>query len=290
MTIARGTVIENAIGGAGNDTIVGNSFDNALTGNAGNDRLSGRTGNDTLSGGDGNDYLLGEEGNDALDGGTGADRAEGGAGNDFYRVDQPSDLVVESLRGVAGGTDTLLTTYNFRLSANVETLVLRGGRAGHLTGNEIANTILGNAAANTIAGHGGSDLLQGVGGADLLAGGTGTDTFRFTAVGDSTPQARDTIVAGDGAVAFELPGAGEGDRIDLAAVDANARAAGLQHFVLGGSHAVGHLWLADVGGNTVLSGNLQRRGRTGVPAGDQRRRDPYLGLYGRGLRRAGLIS
>lgn len=256
MTIARGTVIENAIGGTGNDSIVGNSFDNALTGNAGNDRLSGRAGNDTLIGGDGNDYLIGEEGNDALDGGTGADRAEGGAGNDFYRVDRPSDLVVETLRGVAGGTDTVLTTYNFRLSANVETLVLRGGRAGHLTGNEIANTLLGNAAANTIAGRGGNDVLQGGGGADQLAGGTGADTFRFATAADSTPAGHDTIVAGDGAAAFELPGAGAGDRIDLTAVDADTRAAGLQHFVLGGSHDVGHLWLADVGTDTVLSGNI----------------------------------
>jgi serralysin len=257
MTIARGTVIENAIGGAGNDVITGGSFGNALLGNAGNDRLAGRAGDDRLSGGEGIDYLLGEEGNDALDGGGGVDRAEGGAGNDFYRVDRPSDAVVETLRGVAGGSDTVLATVSFRLSANLETLILGGGRAGSLTGNELGNGLTGNAAANRIAGRGGDDLLQGGGGGDQLTGGTGADTFRFAAAGDSSPSARDVILAGDGAVAFERPGAGAGDRIDLAAVDANAGVAGVQHFLFGGSHGVRHLWLADVGGDTVLSGNLQ---------------------------------
>ncbi len=41
------TVIENAIGGSGNDTIVGNSADNTLTGGAGNDAIDGGSGTDT---------------------------------------------------------------------------------------------------------------------------------------------------------------------------------------------------------------------------------------------------
>ena len=41
------SLIENAIGGSGNDTITGNSADNHLTGGAGNDVLDGGTGNDT---------------------------------------------------------------------------------------------------------------------------------------------------------------------------------------------------------------------------------------------------
>ncbi len=80
------------------------------------------------------------------------------------------------------------------------------------------------------------------------------------AVSDSTAAARDVIRAGDGAVAFELPGAGAGDRIDLAAVDANGAVPGVQHFVLGGSHGVGHLWLSDVGTDTFLSGNVRGGG------------------------------
>ncbi len=41
MTIARGTVIENAIGGRGADTLIGNDVGNVLTGGAGNDTIDG---------------------------------------------------------------------------------------------------------------------------------------------------------------------------------------------------------------------------------------------------------
>ncbi|SDR40194.1 M10 family metallopeptidase C-terminal domain-containing protein [Pseudovibrio sp. Tun.PSC04-5.I4] len=58
MTIMRGTVIENAIAGSGNDILIGNFADNALYGNAGNDRLDGGFGNDTLSGGSGSDTFV----------------------------------------------------------------------------------------------------------------------------------------------------------------------------------------------------------------------------------------
>lgn len=47
LAIAYGCVIENAIGGSGNDTLIGNDGNNSLTGGAGNDALSGGVGNDT---------------------------------------------------------------------------------------------------------------------------------------------------------------------------------------------------------------------------------------------------
>jgi hypothetical protein len=48
LSIARGVVIENAIGGSGADTIIGNTADNLITGNAGADTLTGGAGNDTF--------------------------------------------------------------------------------------------------------------------------------------------------------------------------------------------------------------------------------------------------
>jgi len=48
VTIARGTIIENVIGGSSADVIIGNSIANVLTGRAGIDRLTGGTGNDTF--------------------------------------------------------------------------------------------------------------------------------------------------------------------------------------------------------------------------------------------------
>ncbi len=69
-------------------------------------------------------------------------------------------------------------------------------------------------------------------GADMLWGGAGGDTFAFLTVGESKPVAgtRDTIHD------FSLD---EGDRIDLARLDANVRAAGDQQFLYAGDHFTG---------------------------------------------------
>ena len=48
--IAFGTVIETAIGGGGNDTILGTDLHNFLKGGAGNDLIRGGAGNDSLWG------------------------------------------------------------------------------------------------------------------------------------------------------------------------------------------------------------------------------------------------
>ncbi|WP_158547405.1 M10 family metallopeptidase C-terminal domain-containing protein [Rhodovulum sp. 12E13] len=58
LTIAEGTVIENAIGGSGADAIRGNAAANHLQGGAGDDTLTGAEGNDTLTGGTGDDVAV----------------------------------------------------------------------------------------------------------------------------------------------------------------------------------------------------------------------------------------
>ena len=58
VNIALGTLIENAIGGAGSDTIRGNGAANSLIGNGGNDLLSGLGGSDVIAGGAGMDSAL----------------------------------------------------------------------------------------------------------------------------------------------------------------------------------------------------------------------------------------
>ena len=64
ISIAYGTVIENAIGSSERDYLVGNDVDNVLTGNAGDDVLVGNGGDDTLIGGEGADEMTGGEGAD----------------------------------------------------------------------------------------------------------------------------------------------------------------------------------------------------------------------------------
>ena len=55
VTVNFGSVIENLVGGAGNDSLYGNAAANTITGGAGNDTLYGAAGDDTLDGGAGTD-------------------------------------------------------------------------------------------------------------------------------------------------------------------------------------------------------------------------------------------
>ncbi|MEP3845713.1 MAG: M10 family metallopeptidase [Paracoccaceae bacterium] len=64
FAIARGTVIENAILGLGNDSLTGNAVANTLDAGGGQDTVDAGDGNDTISGGDDADRLRGGEGAD----------------------------------------------------------------------------------------------------------------------------------------------------------------------------------------------------------------------------------
>ena len=147
VSIARGTVIENAVGGSGDDQLIGNAVANKLYGNAGADRL---------------------------DGGAGADAMYGGAGNDTYVVDNIGDAAVE-LAGA--GTDTVLASVTARLRVDVENLTLTGAYSINGTGNDQVNVIIGNAGPNRLWGLGGNDRLTGNAGNDTIDGGTGADTM-----------------------------------------------------------------------------------------------------------------
>ncbi|MCE3271203.1 MAG: hypothetical protein K0S57_1600 [Ramlibacter sp.] len=66
FAIARGAVVEHAIGGRGADSLIGNGAANRLTGNAGDDVLKGAGGRDILTGGAGRDELVGGDGADVF--------------------------------------------------------------------------------------------------------------------------------------------------------------------------------------------------------------------------------
>lgn len=66
VCIGPGTVIERALGGSGNDTLIGNGVGNALLGRGGNDILKGFAANDVLNGGIGHDTLVGGGGADSF--------------------------------------------------------------------------------------------------------------------------------------------------------------------------------------------------------------------------------
>lgn len=89
LRIALGTVIENARGGDGNDTLIGNETANRIFGNGGNDTITGGGGNDALIGGNGNDiyqWSLGD-GRDLI-----TERStDGFGGRDILIVSDPSN-------------------------------------------------------------------------------------------------------------------------------------------------------------------------------------------------------
>ncbi|MFS2036053.1 calcium-binding protein [Polaromonas sp. CT11-55] len=145
---------------------------------------------DLVFGTAGADILSGTAAANVINGGAGGDTMRGGAGDDFYVVDSASDSVLENANE---GTDSVLSSISYTLSANVENLTVTGAAALNGTGNTLNNVLIGNGAANVLDGGQGNDTLDGGGGADTLSGGAGDDRYRF-----SLGSGKDSIVETSG--------------------------------------------------------------------------------------------
>jgi len=126
------SLIENAKGGSGNDTLTGNQADNALTGNAGNDVLTGGTGADTLIGGAGTDSLQGGDGNDAFRGSVGdmsglSETIDGGDGIDTLW------LTGSGTADLTSAIVTDLEVITMTQASAIQTVTLGSGQTGALT-------------------------------------------------------------------------------------------------------------------------------------------------------------
>ena len=191
--IARGTVIENASLGNGDDTVIGNAIANTIAGGAGHDTLEGNAGFDTLHGEDGDDSLVGGtgedqihggEGNDTLYGNTSLDTIHGDRGNDYISAGDGVDWVDggsgddtihgrsgwDSLYGGAGNDSIVGSSGDDLLAGNDGNDWMSGGSAW--------DVLFGNNGNDTLYGNFGSDVLSGGAGEDVLYGGTGDDTLR----------------------------------------------------------------------------------------------------------------
>src|SRR5215470_926560 len=135
------------------------------------DRIYGSADNDVIYGFGGDDFLYGDRGADVM---------IGGIGDDDYYVDSPGDAVIEN---AGEGRDTVVSSIDYTLPANVEDLHLYGG-AFSGTGNELDNQINGNDNDNILTGRGGDDWIAGGAGADTMIGGKGDDHFFVDQSGD----------------------------------------------------------------------------------------------------------
>jgi serralysin len=227
-------------GDYGNDTIFGGSGDDIISGGNDNDRLFGDAGADNISGGLGIDTLTGGAGADRLSGGADrgdtvayASSASGvqvrltfgetttGRGGDAQgdQINGFSNIIGSSHNDIL--TDTVKSTIAFGYNDNTffggggdDQLFLGGGNDKGYGGAGI-DRIAGEAGDDMLFGEGGTDWLTGGAGKDFLTGGAGADRFIFRTVADSTVAAngRDQVRDFSGH-------RGQGDRIDLAAIDA----------------------------------------------------------------------
>lgn len=201
-TIGRGNSLANVISGSLSSDII--------FGFGGNDRLSGGDGNDRVSGGSGNDYIIGGLGNDRLSGDSGNDTMMGGSGNDVLYGSLGNDLLYGD-----GGHD-------FVHGGSGSDRIDGGSGNDRLYGSSGNDRIYGGSGNDRIDGGTGNDRLIGGAGQDTLTGRSGRDVFVFGEKDTSSSKKKADYI-----IDFS---SNNGDRIDLSAIDANARKQGNQKF------------------------------------------------------------
>jgi Ca2+-binding RTX toxin-like protein len=162
------SMIENAIGGAGSDTLVGNDLGNSLIGNAGNDSLAGLLGDDILEGGSGNDLIDGGDGIDTVNYTSSPSSvfANLDATNAYSNTSGANDLEPTFTVGAGQASDGFGFTDTLQ---NLENVV----------GSAHNDVLIGNQQDNTIQGLDGNDVLIGNAGNDVMDGGNGIDTVSY---------------------------------------------------------------------------------------------------------------
>ena len=208
------SLIANAIGGSGDDTLNGNIGNNDLIGGDGSDQLYGAGGNDTLNGGPGDDaYWWGRGDGNVLitsDANMGLDilRMYSIQLGSYQASDQGGDLVLVA----SGGSTADLQDWYFQPAGNrIQSFVMSDhvaygwdngqGATINLYDAPYNNAIhaataadtgpcflRGTSAADTLTGSLGDDnLWGGTGGKDKLSGGGGSNAYWWDAAcGDDT--------------------------------------------------------------------------------------------------------
>jgi Ca2+-binding RTX toxin-like protein len=276
--------IENAIGGAGNDTFISNAVDNRFDGGAGADTVSYETvsvavnielstgiasgaGRDTLIsienaiGGSGADVITGNAAANVLDGRAGDDTIYGGAGDDTLIGGGGADKLyggdgvdtVSYATEVAGITLDLNNLGGVVLDS-IES-ILGSGFNDQFTGDANENRFDGGAGDDTLAGGEGSDTLIGGLGNDSLTGGIGIDTASYAAASAAVTAnlATGAVTGGAGTDTINITSGNEIENLIGSAFGDNFIGNALDNILDGGA---GTDTLAGGAGNDTLIGGL----------------------------------
>jgi Ca2+-binding RTX toxin-like protein len=161
LALSAGNVVENAIGGDGDDVLIGNALPNVLNGGPGNDTYRFDPGRAS-----GTDTVI-----ESPNGGTDT--------LDFSdsTVGMTVNLATTGRQTVVRGKLVLILSAN-----NVVENVFGGSGDDVLIGNALANVLKGGPGNDVLLGGAGDDTLEGglagSDGRDILFGGSGQDTLR----------------------------------------------------------------------------------------------------------------
>jgi Ca2+-binding RTX toxin-like protein len=264
------TLTGNAINGTGNtanNVLTGNTGNNILDGSTGTDTMLGGLGDDTyyvdvagdvvtelasqgldtvvstvsytlganvenlIGGAAAGLTLTGNASDNVLTSQGAATTMVGGLGNDLFVIDGTDDIITEVANQ---GRDTIQSTVNYTISANVEDIILvEGSAATTATGNALDNTLVGNNNTNTLIGGAGDDTYFVDATLDVVTENLneGIDTVNASATYTLLANVENLIVIGAGTI--------------------NATGNSLDNIITGGT---GDNIITGNGGNDTLSG------------------------------------
>ena len=267
----------------GNDRLNAASLGASLVleaaGGPGDDTITGGSQGDTISGGAGNDSIVGGGGDDAVNGGEGNDDLDGGSGNDTLNVSGNARLSISSIGSTGAGSDT---------HSGFEQAILTAGSGNNRLDASEADIPV------TLLGLGGNDTLLAGSSTDLLDGGDGADYVEITGPNIVLTDASAPGAAGDTLISVEgllLIASARGSMIDASAYtlgsvtivgsggsDTLRGGAGNDLILAGGGHdsvsgGVGNDFIMGNSGRDTLSGGsgndtiLGGRGRDSIDGG-----------------------
>jgi serralysin len=184
------SLIENAYGGSGNDTINGNLLANVLLGNGGNNKIYGFDGNDLLGGGDGNNVIDGGLGNDTIIVGNGTNTIIGGLGDDMINAGSGTNAITDlsgnNVIGSFGGGTVKTGSGNdsITMGNGVNTITDTGGNNSIFTGSG-ADKITSAKGNDWIAAGDGDNIVTDSGGTNVVYGGSGIDKITMSTGNDA---------------------------------------------------------------------------------------------------------